>query len=121
MFAPAGLIAYSAWLGERFGDPLAWLHAQASWDREVSGNFVAQVIRSTSEALAALVFGVLLMPVSTGSLLSLSRLGLLAFPALLWLAKHTKDRGGIEVAWLVAGFGMGAVGLAIFVQGGFLA
>ena len=158
VFAPAGLIAYSAWLNERFGDPLAWLHAQASWNREVSGNFVAQAIRSTSEALAvhpwgrselpdllnlamlaimlvlavlllfdrqpalaALVFGVLLMPVSTGSLLSLSRLGLLAFPALLWLARHTRDRGGIEVAWLVAGFGVGSICLAIFIQGGFVA
>jgi hypothetical protein len=34
---PAGLIAYMAYLANTFGDPLAFIHAQATWGRPAAG------------------------------------------------------------------------------------
>jgi hypothetical protein len=61
------------------------------------------------------------MPLATGSLLSLSRLCLLGFPAVLWAAGHLRERGAGELAWLVGGAGLGAVCLGAVVSGRWLA
>jgi hypothetical protein len=72
-------------------------------------------------ALAVLTAGAVLMPLVTGSLLSMSRLALLGFPAVLWLARHLRERGPAELAWLMGGVGLGTVALGAVVAGRFLA
>jgi hypothetical protein len=72
-------------------------------------------------ALALLVAGAVLIPVATGTLLSLGRLALLGFPAVLWPAGHLRERGPGELAWILAGTGLGTITLAAVVAGDFLA
>ena len=74
-----------------------------------------------SLALAVLTAGAVLMPLATGSLLSLSRLALLGFPAVLWLAGHLRERGPAELAWLLGGVALGTVFIGAVVGGAFVA
>ena len=77
--------------------------------------------RDRHPGLAVLTAGAVLMPLATGSVLSMSRFALLGFPGWLWLAKHLRDRGAAEVAWLLGGAGLGTVALGIVIGGRFLA
>jgi hypothetical protein len=71
--------------------------------------------------LALLVLGAVLIPISSGTLLSLSRLALLGFPAFIWMAGHLRERGSVEFGYLLAGSGTLSVALGIFLVGNFLA
>lgn len=48
--APLGLFAYMAYLSNRFGDPLAFIHAQATWGRETNpGGFLRLLPHTVSQ------------------------------------------------------------------------
>lgn len=49
---PLGLIAYMAYLSKTFGDPLAFIHVQATWGRETSGAGLLQIVANTKKTLA---------------------------------------------------------------------
>jgi hypothetical protein len=50
-FVPLGLVAYMAYLTNTFGDPLAFIHVQATFGRDVSGAGAAGLIGRTIERL----------------------------------------------------------------------
>jgi hypothetical protein len=134
------LQAQSGWQRRLGGDFLARVAASAGealsvqpwgWDQLVvllnlgalaaALVFAALLARDRQPALAVLTAGAVLMPLATGSLLSLSRLVLLAFPAVLWAAGHLRERGPAELAWLLGGAGLGTVLVAAVVGGAFVA
>ena len=49
--APLGLLAYMAYLSNTFGDPLAFIHAQATWGRPTAGAGAARLISRVIELL----------------------------------------------------------------------
>lgn len=123
---PLGLLAYMAYLANAFGDPLAFIHVQATWGRETSGAGFLTIVSSTKEQLrlgdsllagqvntvtlldlaATLVFlplavatafklrpaysvfaiATFLIPLSTGSVGSMTRYVLMLVPCFLLLA-----------------------------------
>ena len=48
---PLGLIAYMAYLSNTFGDPLAFIHVQATWGRDAGGTGILHVIGNTMKSL----------------------------------------------------------------------
>jgi predicted membrane protein len=130
-FSTIGLIGYMAYLANTFGDPLGFIHVQATWGREVSGAGIGRLIPDTIKnigigqnfwvgqfnvyyllcTIATLVFGVLviislfklrpaysfyalltfLVPISTGSVGSMTRYILMLIPCFLLLAKWGKS------------------------------
>ncbi|MEI7554259.1 glycosyltransferase family 39 protein [Candidatus Chlorohelix sp.] len=130
-FVPVGLIGYMAYLANAFGDPLGFIHVQATWGREVSGAGFTKIISDTIthlnigknfmagqfdtgtllNLLSTLGFGVLviitlfklrptfsiyalltfLVPLSTGSVGSMTRYILMLIPCFLLLAKWGKN------------------------------
>ncbi|MGI9254003.1 MAG: hypothetical protein ACR2J8_09665, partial [Thermomicrobiales bacterium] len=69
LLVPLGLIAYMAYLKLHFGDPLAFIHAQATWGRSTSPGGILHLLPHTIEELrierfwAGRVNGVTLMDV----------------------------------------------------------
>jgi hypothetical protein len=51
MFVPVGLLSYMAFLSNTFGDPLGFIHVQATWGREVSGAGITKLISNTAKSL----------------------------------------------------------------------
>lgn len=51
LWVPAGLVSYMVYLGICFGDPLAFIHVQATWGREVSAAGFVQLWGNTLQAL----------------------------------------------------------------------
>ncbi len=47
----SGLFAYMAYLGVSFGDPLGFIHVQATWGRDVSGGGVFSLVGNTIKSL----------------------------------------------------------------------
>lgn len=125
LMVATGLLAYMAYLGVAFGDPLGFIHVQATWGRDVSGKGLFNLIGSTIKGLglgaspaagqlnpdtllnivavggaAILVLAALrklpaayalyaivtlLVPLSTGSVGSMTRYALMLWPAMLVL------------------------------------
>ncbi len=125
-FVPIGLVAYMFYLSNTFGDPIAFIHAQATWGRETGGAGIFKVVESTRtqlrlgdnfmagqvntvtllDTLATLAFLPLVIvtafklrpaysvyalasffiPLSTGSVGSMSRYVLMLIPCFLLLA-----------------------------------
>ena len=123
---PLGLIAYMAYLANKFGDPLAFIHVQATWGRSTSPagimNIVGNVKRDLNiganfwagqvnhktllDLIATLGFGILaigvarkmrpahaafvaltiLVPLSTGTVGSMTRYILMLVPCFMLLA-----------------------------------
>jgi hypothetical protein len=50
-WVPAGLLSYMVYLGSSFGDPLAFIHVQATWGREVSAAGFGQLWGTTLQEL----------------------------------------------------------------------
>jgi hypothetical protein len=46
-FVLVGLLSYMAYLGRTFGDPLAFIHVQATWGRDLSPGGVGQLLNRT--------------------------------------------------------------------------
>jgi hypothetical protein len=51
-FATLGLIGYMAYLANAFGDPLAFVHVQAAWGRDISGAGITRIVSDTPGQLA---------------------------------------------------------------------
>lgn len=123
---PLGLLAYMAYLSNTFGDPLGFIHVQATWGREVSagagftklvGNVISQlrignfwagqfdpktlldllstlaflplaimVCRKMRPAYGVFVLLTLLVPLSTGTVGSMTRYILMLVPCFMLLA-----------------------------------
>jgi hypothetical protein len=139
---PLGAVAFIAYLYSRTGDPLAFVHAQTLWGRGTAAgssslpnglviskpwNFVAlNIIAAALMTLAGVWFLIrrqwcyavytllsAAVPLSTGSLQSLSRYALVDFPLFYWLGgicrTPTRDRAMtatfvIVLGWLIALF-----------------
>lgn len=124
---PLGLIAYMAYLSNTFGDPLAFIHVQATWGREAAGSGITQLVGNTMKLLrtgpnplagqvgaktlldtvatlaflplvlatpfklrpgyALLAIATFLVPLSTGSVGSMTRYILMLVPCFLLLAR----------------------------------
>jgi hypothetical protein len=50
-FVPVGLLSYMAYLWLTFGDPLAFIHVQATWGRDLSAGGVGQLVGRTIQDL----------------------------------------------------------------------
>jgi hypothetical protein len=50
-FVPVGLLSYMAYLGLTFGDPLAFIHVQATWGRDLSAGGIGQLVGRTIQDL----------------------------------------------------------------------
>jgi hypothetical protein len=81
----------------------------------------ALLLRDREPWLALLVLGAMLIPVSTGTVLSISRLALLCFPAFIWMARHLRKGGSVEFGYLLAGAGTLSISVGIFVTANWLA
>jgi Gpi18-like mannosyltransferase len=111
---PCGLLAFMAHLYRVTGDALAFVHAEASWGRTFSWRPIAAQLHTVSQpwnfvvlnaavallvivaglhllvrrewAFAVYTLGAALLPLSSGSLQSMARYAVAAFPLFLWLA-----------------------------------
>ncbi|MEK6374076.1 MAG: hypothetical protein AABO58_15420 [Acidobacteriota bacterium] len=136
---PAGLVAYMWYLQRVTGDAFAFMHVQTRWGRTFSLSTLLAQLRNFSEpwnfvalnlAAALLLIGVgvhllvrrewafgvytlttALLPLSSGSLQSIARYAVVAFPLFLWLAVRGRqpawDRAilGVSITlfgWLIA-------------------
>jgi hypothetical protein len=142
LLVPLGVAAFVAYLYARTGDPLAFIHAQTLWGRGTTlgtsipqhgllvskpWNFVALNIAAAVLMLAAGCWFLLrgqwsyaaytllsvAVPLSSGSLQSISRYALVDFPMFFWLGAicrtPTRDRAltatlVILLGWLIALF-----------------
>ena len=139
VLVPAGLLAFMAHLRRVTGDALAFVHMQAQWGRTFSWSALVAQLRHFSEpwnfvalnAAAALLLivagvhlllarewafgvyalGAALLPLSSGSLQSMARYAVVAFPLFLWLAARGRkppwDRAILAISvtlfgWLTA-------------------
>jgi hypothetical protein len=141
------LLAWMWFLWQRLGDPLAFLHAQDGWDREVgppwdtiiefvngrislhTGFHSLTDLAFTLVGFAGLIlswrwlrpsytvwFGVmLLVPLMTGSLMSMPRFVLVMFPLYLVLAILGR-RQAVHDTLLVVGMGLGGIYMALYAQ-----
>lgn len=141
------LLGWMAYLAMRLGDPMAFLHAQDGWNREVGPpwdtvirffdgritlatglhsltDLAFTLVGLTGVVLAwrwlrpsyALYFAALmLVPLMTGSLVSMPRFVLVMFPAYLVLAILGR-RTGVHETLLVVGMGVGGVYMALYAQ-----
>jgi hypothetical protein len=116
MTAPAaGLLVYCAYLGWRFGDPLAWLSGQSAWGAQPgpsaapSGSidlwwlidalplaFVAASIAPVTRLVGA-AYGLFIAlnvapPLLRHGLMSMGRFSSVMFPAFAWLAWRVRGR-----------------------------
>ena len=48
---PLGLLGYMAYLSNHFGDPLGFIHVEATWGRDVSGGGITKIIGTTRTQL----------------------------------------------------------------------
>ncbi len=141
-----GLVSYMAFLGVRYGDPLAFLHAESGWHRSIAPPWQAfintlsgPITANGSHSAVDLVFAIatiavvvaawkllrpsyalyltalVLVPLSTGSLGSLSRFDVSFFPIFIVLAIAGRVRA-FDRAYMVAAMGLGAVFMALFAQ-----
>jgi hypothetical protein len=134
-FVPLGLIGYMAFLANRFGDPLGFIHVQATWGRSTSAvgltKLVGNVIKNLElgsniwlgqintqtalNLLATLAFAPLIVavalkmrpahaafvgltffiPISTGTVGSMTRYILMLIPCFMLLA-HWGRRGWVD-------------------------
>lgn len=46
VFSTSGLIAFMVFLYQKFGDPLAFLHAEANWDKTISWDWPAKLVEN---------------------------------------------------------------------------
>lgn len=136
---PAGLVAFMWHLQRVTGDPFAFMHVQTRWGRTFSMSALVAQLRNFSEpwnfvalnlAAALLLIGVgvhlllrrewafgvytlttALLPLSSGSLQSIARYAVVAFPLFLWLAVRGRqpawDRAILAInitlfGWLIA-------------------
>ena len=136
LLIPAGTLAFIFFLQQRTGDALAFVRAQTLWNRGTWSldfmtsrpwNFVLLnaavamllvvaamgLARQRRWALAFYVAAAVAIPLSTGSVQSISRYALTVFPAFLWLAEKTADRTSERLVtavfitllgWLIAFF-----------------
>jgi hypothetical protein len=141
------LLGWMAYLGSQLGDPLAFLHAQDRWDRDVGppwdtviAFFDGRMTLATGfHSLTDLAFTIvglvgavlawrwlrpsyalyfaamLLVPLMTGSLVSMPRFVLVMFPMYLVLAILGR-RPGVHETLLVVGMGLGGVYMALYAQ-----
>lgn len=141
------LLGWMGYLGMRVGDPLAFLHAQDGWNREVGPPWdtvtrffegritLATGFHSLTDLAFTLLGGValvlawrwlrpsyslyltamLLVPLMTGSLVSMPRFVLVMFPMYLVLAILGR-RPGVHETLLVVGMGLGGVFMALYAQ-----
>ncbi|MEZ4596987.1 MAG: mannosyltransferase family protein [Chloroflexota bacterium] len=141
------LLGWMAFLGSQLGDPLAFLHAQDGWHRELGPpwdavvNFldgkmslatgfhsltdlaftivgvvgVVLAWRWLRPSYAAYFTAMLLVPLMTGSLVSMPRFVLVMFPVYLVLAILGR-RQGVHETLLVVGMGLGGVYMALYAQ-----
>lgn len=141
------LLGWMAYLGMRLGDPLAFLHAQDGWHRELGppwdtvirfldGRFsLATGYHSLTDLAFTLVAivgvvlawrwlrpsyslyfaAMLLVPLMTGSLVSMPRFVLVMFPLYLVLAILGR-RQAVHETLLVVGMGLGGVYMALYAQ-----
>jgi len=142
-----GLAIYVAFLARQYGDPLAFVHAQADWGRSLTppwttlARFFSEPITLVSgeHAFVDLAFTVLLgvvaawswsalrpglalfttslflVPLLTGSMLSMPRFALTSFPVFLVLALAARDER-LERILLVVGAGLAGLYTALFAQ-----
>jgi hypothetical protein len=47
VFSLSGLIAYMVYLTQKFGDPLAFLHAEKNWNKVISWNWLPRLVQYT--------------------------------------------------------------------------
>ncbi len=143
----AFLLGWMGYLGSQLGDPLAFLHAQDGWHRELGPPWdtVLQffdgriTLASGFHSLTDLAFTIvglvgvvlawrllrpsyalyfaamLLVPLMTGSLVSMPRFVLVMFPLYLVLAILGR-RQGVHESLLVVGMGLGGVYMALYAQ-----
>jgi hypothetical protein len=143
----AALLGWMAHLWMRLGDPLAFIHAQGGWDRQIGtpwdtiiGWFNGRMTLATGyHSLTDLAFTLLgavmlvlawrwlrrsyalyfaammLVPLATGSLVSMPRFVLAMFPMYLVLAILGR-RQAVHDSLLVVGMGLGGVYMALFAQ-----
>ena len=108
-FATFGLIAYMAYLSNKFGDPLSFIHVQATWGRSVGGTGLLKIIPTT---ITALNLGPNLMmgQVATGVLLDL--FATLAFlPLVVIVALKMRPAYGVyALATFIVPLSTGTVG-----------
>jgi hypothetical protein len=141
------LLGWMAYLGMRLHDPLAFLHAQDGWDRQVGlpwdtiirffqgrltlatgfhslTDLAFTIVGVVGAVLAwrwlrpsyALYFTVmLLVPIATGSLVSMPRFVIVMFPLYLVMAILGR-RQGVHETFLVVGMGLGGVYMALYAQ-----
>lgn len=117
----AGLVAYMAYLGERFGRPLYFMELQGKWHRQLANPLQAFMDWSSPLASVALwlatmtalrmlrhgapvrdklyVCASLLLPLSSGSTLSMARFVGVVFPLFVFAAAHRAPKA---VGWLYA-------------------
>lgn len=143
----AALLGWMGYLWVRLDDPLAFLHAQDGWNREVGtpwdtliwffgGRFTLATGHHSLTDLAFTVVGVvglvlawrwlrpsyvvwfgamLLVPLMTGSLVSMPRFVLVMFPLYLVLAILARWPG-VHETLLVVGMGLGGIYMALYAQ-----
>lgn len=141
------LLGWMGYLGMRLGDPLAFLHAQDGWHRDLdvpwdtftrffdgkialaTGFHSLTDLAFTIVGIVGLVLAVrwlrasyalwlgamLLVPLMTGSLVSMPRFVLVMFPLYLVLAILAR-RPGVHETLLVVGMGLGGVYMALYAQ-----
>ncbi len=141
------LLAWMWYQDVRLGDPLAFLHAQDGWNRELGppwdtvirffdGRFSLATGYHSLTDLAFTIIGVvgailawrwlrpsyaiyftalLLVPLMTGSLVSMPRFVLVMFPLYLVLAILGR-RQGVHETLLVVGMGVGGLYMALYAQ-----
>jgi hypothetical protein len=135
LLIPAGFLAYAGYLWQLTGDAWALFHAQSAWHRGFSSPFalfgkpptpygpIIEIDRTLTLGFLALcawlltrrewradglvILACLSSYVFTGTPLSASRFLLAAFPAFVWMARHSSQ--GLRTLVLVSGLAIQAI------------
>ena len=121
-----GIAAWMLYLAADLHDPLAFVHAQKGWDRSLAlpWDTFSSFIRTSNTGMpwrwlrpsyALYMTALLLVPLATGSLLSMPRFLLVMFPMYLVLAILGR-RTAVHETLLVVGMGLGCLFMALYAQ-----